>query len=153
MVNDEEMEQVHVYLFIYLFIDNVYVSKYATSVPISIHYPQFNEEQEDEDQVEEGSKKKDKKDLLTSSFAHYDFSYPDRMLSEQFPQRRRKSLLSNSMIKPQLDTLVGKSLDTRGIMQKKQNIREKDEESFGPMQPPHLWTKQQEEDEDNIDDA
>ncbi|KAI8878213.1 hypothetical protein K501DRAFT_228811 [Backusella circina FSU 941] len=131
--------------------EDVYLSKYATSVPISIHYPQLNEEDE-EDEEQEESNKKSKKDLLTSSFANYDFSYSDRMLSEQFPQRRRKSLVSNSLIRPQLDTLVGKSLDTRGIMQKKQNKREKDEENFGPMLPPHLWTAmaaKEEEEEGN----
>lgn len=72
------------------------------------------------------------------------------MLSEQFPApRRRKSLASTSLINPQLDSLVGKSLDTRGLMKKKKNEveRKDDREEFDSSLPPHVWAAMESIDE------
>lgn len=115
------------------------VSMFATSVPITIHYPAPEEEEQADDDADDHPPKR--KDILASSFANYDFSYSDRMLSEQFPvPRRRKSLASSSLIRPQLDSLVGKSLDTRGLMKKKANeIEPKDKDDYDSSLPPHIW--------------
>ncbi|KAI7889440.1 uncharacterized protein EV154DRAFT_514666 [Mucor mucedo] len=115
------------------------LSMFATSVPITIHYPAPDEEEKTADDDKHHSPKR--KDILASSFANYDFSYSDRMLSEQFPApRRRKSLASSSLIRPQLDSLVGKSLDTRGLMKKKANeIEPKDKDEYDSSLPPHVW--------------
>lgn len=114
-----------------------HVSMFATSVPITIHYPA----PEEEEQADDDNHSPKRKDILASSFANYDFSYSDRMLSEQFPApRRRKSLASSSLIRPQLDSLVGKSLDTRGLMKKKANeIEPKDKDDYDSSLPPHIW--------------
>lgn len=79
---------------------------------------------------------------MASSFANYDSSFSDRLLSNQFPApRRRKSLASSSLIRPQLDSLTSKSLDTRGLVRKKtieKDLHESDEE-FDSTLPPHVW--------------
>ena len=116
---------------------------FATSVPITIHYPSAEKETKDEEK--DATPKK--KDILASSFANIDFSYSDRLLSEQFPPpRRRKSAASSSLINPQLDSLVGKSLDTRGLMLKKKNVLEprEDREDFDTSLPPHVWAAMEE---------
>lgn len=123
---------------------------YATSVPITIHYPDPLVDEKDEEKNDDGDSKSRKKDLLASSFANIDFSYSDRMLSEQFPApRRRKSLASTSLVNPQLDSLVGKSLDTRGLMKKKKNELERkdDREEFDSSLPPHVWAAMESIDE------
>lgn len=111
---------------------------FATSVPISIQY-RFAEEDANDNK---GSSSPNKRDILVSSFANFDSSFSDRMLSSQFPApRRRKSLASSSLIRPQLDSLTGKSLDTRGLMRKKTNeidLHQSDEE-FDSTVPPHVW--------------
>lgn len=102
-------------------IDNQ-VSLYATSVPITIHYSLLEDDEDNEEEKEDEARSRKKDNMLASSFVNYDFSYSDRLLSEQFPRpARRKSVASNSLIRPQLDSLVGKSLDTRGLMKKKRN--------------------------------
>jgi hypothetical protein len=126
---------------------------FATSVPITIHYPSAEEEKKDDKNTEEAHKTR--RDILAASFANYNYSYSDRLLSDQLPdltpigtmspaQHRRKSLLtsSSSLIRPQLDSLVGKSLDTRGLMMKKKLEDEEEiveDEEFDSSLPPHVW--------------
>lgn len=144
---------------------------FATSVPITIHYPAADDEEEKQDQTDETEqennkepKKKSRRDILAASFANYNYSYSDRLLSDQLPdltpigtmspaQNRRKSLLaaatatsSSSYIarpRPQLESLVGKSLDTRGLMMKKklaeEDEEEKDDDEYDANVPPHVW--------------
>ncbi|KAI8067353.1 hypothetical protein BDF21DRAFT_426469 [Thamnidium elegans] len=101
-----------------------HVSLYATSVPITIHYSIPEDEDEKE---EEEAEKKDlkKKDLIASSFVNFDFSYSDRMLSEQFPESivKRKIATSNSNVCLESDSIIGKSLDTRALMKKKEKVK------------------------------
>jgi hypothetical protein len=121
------------------------VSLYATSVPVSIHYLRAEEETR-----QEHNDSPNKRDILATSFANYDSSFSDRMLSSQFPApRRRKSLASSSRVRPQLDSLTGKSLDTRGLLRKKTNeieLQNSDEE-FDSTVPPHVWAAKELEDE------
>ncbi|RCH87599.1 hypothetical protein CU098_007969 [Rhizopus stolonifer] len=108
------------------------VSMFATSVPITIHYAIDEPEQEKEDSYK-------KKDILVSSFANFDAS--ERLLSAQFPApRRRKSVASASLLRPQLESLVGKSLDTRGVNRKKKDEEEHhSDDEFDSTMPPHVW--------------
>ncbi|KAI9263998.1 hypothetical protein EDC94DRAFT_77597 [Helicostylum pulchrum] len=103
--------------------EDKHVSLFATSVPITIHYPI----PEDEEEGEEAAEKKDskKKDLVASSFVNFDFSYSDRMLSEQFPESivKRKIVPSNSNVCLETDSIIGKSLDTRALMEKKEKVK------------------------------
>ncbi|CEP15527.1 hypothetical protein [Parasitella parasitica] len=120
------------------------ISKLATSMPITIHYPS-----EKNDNTTESSEEKNKKrDILASSFANYDSSFSDRTLSNQFPRvapppNGRKGQASSALIKPQLESLIGKSLDTRGISNNKSNKGESkynsDDEEFDATLPPHVW--------------
>lgn len=124
---------------------------FATSVPIAIHYP-FDNETEKQEGNDSSPKKKD---ILASSFANYDSSFSDRMLSEQFPApRRRKSVASTSLlIRPQLESLLmGKSLDTRGSLKKKKEapLKKADSNSddeFDSSLPPHVWAAMKDQEE------
>lgn len=123
---------------------NVAISMLATSMPITIHYPSLKNEASEKTSEENDDKSPKKRDILVSSFANYDSSFSDRMLSEQFPPPpRRKSVASSALIRPQLDSLIGKSLDTRGLLKKKANeveIKENsDDEEFDATLPPHVW--------------
>lgn len=128
------------------------ISKLATSVPITIHYPSEKNEDSADDSDDKTDANPEKRDILASSFANYDSSFSDRMLSEQFPQvaapPRRKNLASSALIRPQLDSLIGKSLDTRGLLKKKANEVEpkdnSDDEEFDSTLPPHLWAARHE---------
>ncbi|CAO0796855.1 unnamed protein product [Mucor circinelloides] len=120
------------------------ISMLATSMPITIHYPSLKNEASEKTSEENDDKSPKKRDILVSSFANYDSSFSDRMLSEQFPPPpRRKSVASSALIRPQLDSLIGKSLDTRGLLKKKANeveIKENsDDEEFDATLPPHVW--------------
>ncbi|GAN01724.1 hypothetical protein MAM1_0011c01159 [Mucor ambiguus] len=120
------------------------ISMLATSMPITIHYPSLKNEDSAESSQEGTDKSPKKRDILVSSFANYDSSFSDRMLSEQFPPPpRRKSVASSTLIRPQLDSLIGKSLDTRGLLRKKANEVEpketSDDEEFDATLPPHVW--------------
>jgi hypothetical protein len=125
------------------------ISMFATSVPIAIHYHFDNETDK---KKEDDSPKK--KDILASSFANFDSSFSDRMLSEQFPApRRRKSVASTSLIRPQLESLLmGKSLDTRGSLKKKKETPLKNNDSnsddeFDSSLPPHVWAAMKDEEQ------
>ncbi|KAL9549762.1 hypothetical protein MBANPS3_005050 [Mucor bainieri] len=122
---------------------NPNISMLATSMPITIHYPSLKNEDSAESSQEDTDKSPKKRDILVSSFANYDSSFSDRMLSEQFPPPRRKSVASSALIRPQLDSLIGKSLDTRGLLRKKANEVEpkeaSDDEEFDATLPPHVW--------------
>ncbi|OBZ88632.1 hypothetical protein A0J61_03320 [Choanephora cucurbitarum] len=118
------------------------VSMFATSVPITIHYA-LDEPQEEEKEDQDGSLPK-KRDILVSSFANFDAS--ERLLSAQFPTpRRRKSVQSSSLLRPQLESLVGKSLDTRGLSGRKkqqetiESTENSSDEEFDSSLPPHVW--------------
>ena len=115
---------------------------FATSVPITIHYA-LDEPQEEEKEDQDGSLPK-KRDILVSSFANFDAS--ERLLSAQFPTpRRRKSVQSSSLLRPQLESLVGKSLDTRGLSGRKkqqetiESTENSSDEEFDSSLPPHVW--------------
>ncbi|KAI9481546.1 MAG: hypothetical protein EXX96DRAFT_217653 [Benjaminiella poitrasii] len=138
------------------------VTIYATSMPITIHYP-INEdikEEKEKEEEEEANKtnKMRKNDILASSFANYNISsFSDKQLSDQFPApRRRKSLAtSSSLIRPQLDSVVGKSLDTRGLLKKKVNEAESNyasDDDFDSSLPPHVWAAMETIDENNADE-
>ncbi|KAI9250750.1 hypothetical protein BY458DRAFT_536258 [Sporodiniella umbellata] len=132
------------------------ISKFATSVPITINYPFIEEGEEKENKKDDAEGSPKKKDILAKSFANYDFSYSDRLLSEQFPapNRRRSNIPgSASLVNPQLHSLVGKSLDTRGNTKKAiSQLRPKDEdEDFDSSVPPHVWAAK-EADEDSFED-
>ncbi|KAG1200873.1 hypothetical protein G6F35_012338 [Rhizopus arrhizus] len=132
--------------------DDAVISTYATSVPITINYPFIEDEEEKEKDEKDDDYNSPKKDILAKSFANYDFSYSDRLLSEQFPApRRRRSNIpgSSSVINPQLHSLVGKSLDTRGNLKKDvSQIRSKDEEEdFDSSVPPHVWAAMESKEE------
>jgi hypothetical protein len=123
---------------------------FATSVPIAIHYP-FDNEVEKQKSNDSSPKKKD---ILASSFANYDSSFSDRMLSEQFPApRRRKSVASTSLlVRPQLESLLmGKSLDTRGSLKKKKETPLKNnsnsDDEFDSSLPPHVWAAMKDEEQ------
>ncbi|KAK4514975.1 uncharacterized protein ATC70_002582 [Mucor velutinosus] len=120
------------------------ISMLATSMPITIHYPSLKSQGSAESSQDDTDKSPKKRDILVSSFANYDSSFSDRMLSEQFPPPpRRKSVASSALIRPQLDSLIGKSLDTRGLLKKKANEVEpketSDDEEFDATLPPHVW--------------
>ncbi|KAI8637101.1 hypothetical protein BD408DRAFT_486453 [Parasitella parasitica] len=120
------------------------ISKLATSMPITIHY--LSEKNEGNMDSNDGENKKS--DILASSFANYDSSFSDRMLSDQFPRvapprNGRKGQASSALIRPQLESLIGKSLDTRGLLSNKTNRSDSkddsDDEEFDAALPPHEW--------------
>jgi hypothetical protein len=55
---------------------------FATSVPITIHYPSAEEEEKKDDKNTEEAPKT-RRDILAASFANYNYSYSDRLLSDQ----------------------------------------------------------------------
>ncbi|KAI8382987.1 hypothetical protein BD560DRAFT_444100 [Blakeslea trispora] len=120
------------------------VSMFATSVPITIHYALDETQEKEEEEDDKNTLLPKKRDILVSSFANFDAS--ERLLSAQFPApRRRKSVQSTSLLRPQLESLVGKSLDTRGVSSRKkqpEDIESKDnssDEEFDSSLPPHVW--------------
>lgn len=137
--------------------EDAVISTFATSVPITINYPFVEKENEEKkDEKDETYESPKKKDILAKSFANYDFSYSDRLLSEQFPApyRKRSNIPgSSSVINPQLHSLVGKSLDTRGSLKKTINqLRPKDEdEDFDSSIPPHVWAAKETKEDELID--
>ncbi|KAG1173383.1 hypothetical protein G6F70_005450 [Rhizopus microsporus] len=128
------------------------ISTYATSVPITINY--FMDDNEENDKENKPAGQNTSKDILAKSFANYDFSYSDRLLSEQFPApRRRKSYVpGSSVINPQLHSLVGNSLNTGGSLRKNSTQiylkdEEEEEEDFDPSVPPHVWAAMEAKDD------
>ncbi|ORE01115.1 hypothetical protein BCV72DRAFT_253282 [Rhizopus microsporus var. microsporus] len=127
------------------------ISTYATSVPITINY--FMDDNEENDKENKAAGQNTPKDILAKSFANYDFSYSDRLLSEQFPApRRRKSYVpGSSVINPQLHSLVGNSLNTGGSLRKNSTQiylkDEEEEEDFDPSVPPHIWAAMEAKDD------
>ncbi|KAI7899892.1 uncharacterized protein BX663DRAFT_519841 [Cokeromyces recurvatus] len=127
--------------------DNEPVTIYATSVPVAIHYPLNNDKEEGNDTTNTSmNETKRGNDILAFSFANYNnASFSDKLLSDQFtvaPRRRKSLMASSSMIRPQLDTVVGKSLDTRGLLKKKATVIESNytsDDDFDSKLPPHIW--------------
>ncbi|KAI8149097.1 hypothetical protein BJV82DRAFT_574381 [Fennellomyces sp. T-0311] len=148
------------------------VSAYATSVPIAISHSDINEAMKelpnenavnpaDQDPTKTGSSiqknnaESSKEVPLSTSkgVIQYDqFSYADQEISKLFPQdRRRKSIASTGTTpRPQLDSLVGQSLDTRRRIARTPIMRNTDQQKLsyyetgsgdeheGPMVPPHI---------------
>ncbi|KAI8993544.1 hypothetical protein BDB01DRAFT_332331 [Pilobolus umbonatus] len=125
--------------------DNVdTVTQYATSVPVSIQYRLADTNIEKSADTKQES-------ILSKSFANYDFSYSDRLISEQLPSNppppRRRRSMANSLISPQLEAFVGRSLDTRGIMNRKTHKplkqeeleNEEDDDEFDSKRVPNVW--------------
>lgn len=143
------------------------VSAYATSVPIAISYEQhtpkftqgsFNENavnpaDQDPTNVRSSVQKNtrlDQQHLQAKSLVSFDrFSLADQEASMLFPphQQRRKSIaVTRTTHRPQLDGLVGQSLDTRSS-RRMSLLRQDgspthsvsdDEDDKGPMIPPHV---------------
>lgn len=99
-------------------------------MPITIQYPIPEEEEKENstDNTKENASPK-KRDMLVTSFANYDFSFSDRLLSEQFPipERKRSTQASISTIHPQLHSLISGSLDTRHVQERQRENNTKKE--------------------------
>lgn len=143
------------------------MSAYATSVPIAISYEQhtpkftqgsFNENavnpaDQDPTNVRSSVQKNtrlDQQHQQAKSLVSFDrFSLADQEASMLFPphQQRRKSIaVTRTTHRPQLDGLVGQSLDTRSS-RRMSLLRQDgspthsvsdDEDDKGPMIPPHV---------------
>ncbi|KAI7883865.1 hypothetical protein K492DRAFT_205070 [Lichtheimia hyalospora FSU 10163] len=142
------------------------VSAYATSVPIAISYEQhtpkftqgsFNENavnpaDQDPTSIRSSVQKNthlDQQHQQAKSLVSFDrFSLADQEASLLFPphQQRRKSIaVTRTTHRPQLDGLVGQSLDTRSrrmslLRQDASSTHSAsdDEDDKGPMIPPHV---------------
>lgn len=143
------------------------VSAYATSVPIAISHGDsrvdtgptsegnaVNPADRDPTKAESSLRQHDHETRTgnkRSSVADYDrFSLQDQEVSKLFPgyERRRQSIaVARAMSRPQLDSLIGQSLDTRrrysssarkNISQSVHEDWSDDEAGNGKMIPPHI---------------